>query len=98
MHYHSTAGANLGALLNLIGDAWVTFCEFSGGEDSAEMTEAGIRCMAEDVSSVWDDERVDLPALLMLVEDRWHEFVRYCDSTEDADRTLENLKTAAGMI
>lgn len=54
--------------------------------------------MAEEVSSVWDDERVDLPALVMLVEDRWHEFVRYCDSTEDADRTLESLKTAAGMI
>lgn len=70
MHHHSTAGANLGALLNLIGDAWVTFCEFSGGADSAEMTEAGIRCMAEEVSSVWDDERVDLPALVMLVEDR----------------------------
>lgn len=98
MHHHSTAGANLGALLNLIGDAWVTFCEFSGGADSAEMTEAGIRGMAEDVSSVWDDERVDLPALVMLVEDRWSEFVRYCDSTEDADRTLESLKTAAGMI
>ena len=41
---------------------------------------------------------IDAPALGMLIEGHWEEFVEYSGSEESAEMTLRALKDAAGMI
>lgn len=43
-------------------------------------------------------QSIDAPALVMLIEGHWEEFVEYSGSEESAEMTLRTLKVAAGMI
>ena len=45
-----------------------------------------------------NDPSIDAPALVMLIEGHWEEFVEYSGSEESAEMTLRTLQVAAGMI
>ena len=45
-----------------------------------------------------NDPSIDAPALVMLIEGHWEEFVEYSGGEESAEMTLRTLKVAAGMI
>lgn len=85
------------ALTTLAEERWTDFCEFSGGEDSAELSLLGLRAMADAPAHLLDD-RIDVPPVVMLAEEFPARLAQLCGSDEAAERTVEILKATCGMV
>lgn len=85
------------ALVKLVEKCWDDFCEYSGGEDSAETSLLGLRAMIEMPGAPLDD-RIDIPPVVMLAEEFPAQFAKLCGSDDAAEQTVDALKDACGMI
>lgn len=43
-------------------------------------------------------DKINLSAIINLIESNWYEFIEYADNEEDAEETLNALKEEAGIV